>query len=62
MAHPLNIFLFWFSIASFSIREIYKRLCILWPLDVKTQLIGRDLEAGKDRKQKKRTAEDEVVG
>ena len=25
---------------------------LLWPPDVKSQLIGKDLDAGKDRKQK----------
>ena len=36
---------------------------IIWPLDVKSQLIGKDPDAGKDWKQKeKRAAEDEVVG
>ena len=35
---------------------------ILWPCDSKSQLIGKDLDSGKDRRQKKkRTAEDEMV-
>ena len=35
---------------------------LLWPPDTKSQLIGRDPDAGKDRKQKeKKTAEDEMV-
>ena len=35
---------------------------ILWPFDVKSQLIGKDLDAGKDCRQKeKRVAEDEIV-
>ena len=35
---------------------------ILWPPDGKSQLIGKDLDAGKDRRQKeKRVAEDEMV-
>ena len=35
---------------------------ILWPRDVKSQLTGKDPDAGKDRKQKdKRAAEDEMV-
>ena len=36
---------------------------ILWPLDVKHQLIGKDPDAGKDWKQEeKETTEDEMVG
>ena len=36
---------------------------ILWPPDVKSQLIGKDSDAGKNWKQKeKRVAEDEMVG
>ena len=36
---------------------------ILWPRDVKPRLIGKDLDAGKDwRQKKKRVAEDEMVG
>ena len=34
---------------------------ILWPPDVKSQLIGKDPGAGKDGKQKKRVAEDDMV-
>ena len=34
---------------------------ILWPPDVKSQLIGKDPDAGKDWRQKKRAAEDEMV-
>ena len=35
---------------------------ILWPPDVKSQLIGKDPEAGKDwRQEEKRAAEDEMV-
>ena len=35
---------------------------ILWPPDAKSQLIGKDPDAGKDWKQKeKRTAENEMV-
>ena len=35
---------------------------ILWPPDVKSQVIGKDLDAGKDGRQKeKRVAEDEMV-
>ena len=36
---------------------------ILWPPDVKSQLIGKDPDAGKDRRQEEKgTAEDEMVG
>ena len=36
---------------------------MLWPPDVKSQLIGKDPDAGKDRRQKeKRATEDETVG
>ena len=36
---------------------------ILWPLDVKNWLIGKDPDAGKDwRREEKGTAEDEMVG
>ena len=34
---------------------------ILWTPDMKSQLIGKDPDAGKDWKQKKRVAEDEMV-
>ena len=35
---------------------------ILWPPDVKNQLIGKDSDSGKDQKQnEKRTAKDEMV-
>ena len=35
---------------------------ILWPRDTKSQLVGKDLDAGKDWRQKeKRVAEDEIV-
>ena len=35
---------------------------ILWPCDVKSQLIGKDPDAGKDGRQKeKRAAEDERI-
>ena len=35
---------------------------ILWPPDVKSQLIGKDPDAGKDRRQKQKwVAEDEMV-
>ena len=32
-----------------------------WPPDVKTQLIGKDPDAGKDWRQKKRATEDEMI-
>ena len=36
---------------------------IVWPPDVKSQLIGKDPDAGKDKRQKKkRVAEDETIG
>ena len=36
---------------------------ILWPPDVKSRLIGKDPDAGKDRTQKEKwVAEDEMVG
>ena len=36
---------------------------ILWPPDAKSQLIGKDPDAGKDlRQEEKRTTEDEMVG
>ena len=36
---------------------------VLWPSDVKSQLIGKDPDAGKDwRQEQKRATEDEMVG
>ena len=36
---------------------------ILWPPDVKSQLIGKDTDAGKDgRQEEKEVTEDEMVG
>ena len=35
---------------------------ILWPPDVKSQLIGKDPDAGKDRRQEKGMTEDKMVG
>ena len=36
---------------------------ILWPPDVKSRLIGKDPDAGKDRRQEEKgTTEDEMVG
>ena len=34
---------------------------ILWPPDAKSQLIGKDPDAGKDRRQEKGMTEDEMV-
>ena len=34
---------------------------IIWPLDAKSQLIGKDPDAGKDRRQEKGVT-DEMVG
>ena len=35
---------------------------ILWPCDLKSQLTGKDPNAGKDRRQEKGMTEDEMVG
>ena len=35
---------------------------ILWPSHVKSWLIGKDLDAGRDWGQEKRTTEDEMAG
>ena len=35
---------------------------VLWPPDVKSQLTGKDPDAGKDWRQEKGTTEDEIVG
>ena len=35
---------------------------ILWPPDAKSQLIGKDPVAGKDRRQEKGMTEDEMAG
>ena len=35
---------------------------VLWPPDVRSQLIGKDPDAGKDRGQEKGVTEDEMVG
>ena len=35
---------------------------MLWPPDWKNRLIGKDPDAGKDRRQEKGTTEDEMVG
>ena len=34
---------------------------IIWPPDKKSRLTGKDSDAGKDRRQKKRVEEDEIV-
>ena len=50
----------WISIAR-TVAET--EALILWPHDVKRQLIGRDFDAGKDRKQKEKgLMEVELVG
>ena len=39
------------------------KLPYFWPPDVKSRLIGKDPDAGKDRRQEERgTTEDEMVG
>ena len=38
------------------------KLHIIWPPDVKNQLIGKDPDAGQDWRQEKGTTEDEMVG
>ena len=35
---------------------------IIWPLDVKNWLVGKDPDTGKEWRQKKGTTEDEMVG
>ena len=47
----------------YSLEElILKQVPILWPLDVKSQLIGKDLDAGEDWRQKEKVvAKDEMV-
>ena len=43
--------------------DVEAEATMLWPLDVKSQLIGKDLYAGKDwRQEEKGTTEDEMVG
>ena len=39
-----------------------KHQSILWPLDGKSQLIGKDPDSGKDGGQEEKGAEDEMVG
>ena len=35
---------------------------LLWPPDMKSQFTGKDPDAGKDRREEKAVAEDEMVG
>ena len=43
--------------------DVEAETLILWPPDVKSRLIGKDPDAGKDWKQEEKgTAEDEIVG
>ena len=35
---------------------------ILWPPDMKNGLTGKDPDAGKDKREKKRATEDEMIG
>ena len=44
--------------------SLYNVICqILWPPDIKSGFIGKDPDAGKDRRQEKKgTTEDKVVG
>ena len=43
--------------------DVEAETSVLWPPDVKNQLIGKDPDAGKDRGQEeKETTEDEMVG
>ena len=41
--------------------DVEAKAPILWPPDVKSWLIGKDLDAGKDWEQEKRVTEDEMV-
>ena len=58
LSRPLTIreFLHWFSLCSCDNAEAP----ILWPPDVKSQLTGKDPNAGKDWGQEKRVAEDKM--
>ena len=43
--------------------DVEAETAILWPRDVKDQLLGKDPDTGKDgRQEKKGTTEDEMVG
>ena len=45
------------------LKEIWTEASILWPPDMKSQLTGKDPDAGKDwRREEKGTTEDEIVG
>ena len=44
-------------------KELSPQFPILWPPDMKSRVIGKDPDAGKDcRQNKKRVTEDEMVG
>ena len=46
----------------YSLEGLMLKLSILWPRDAKSQLTGKDRDAGKDSRQKeKRAAQDEMV-
>ena len=49
-------------ILEYSLERLMLKLKLLWPPDVKKWLIGRDPDAGKDWRQEKGMAEDEMVG
>ena len=43
--------------------DVAAETLILWPPDAKSQLIGKDPDAGKNRRQEEKgTTEDEIVG
>ena len=47
----------------YSLEGLMLKLLVLWPLDVKNWLIGKDPDAGKDwRQEEKGTTEDKMVG
>ena len=50
-----------FSACTLDPKMIFKRTSILWPTDVKSWLIGKDSDAGKDWGQEKGAAKDEMV-
>ena len=46
-----------------SLEDAESEAPLVWPPDAKSQLIRKDPDAGKDRRQKEKTAaEDEMVG
>ena len=46
----------------YSLEGLMLKLQYFWPPDAKRQLIGKDLDVGKDRRQKEKgVAEDEMV-